>query len=78
MLLIRYLRRASLPYGIGLWAFTFPLGAFTVATLQLARAWHTTTLEWAGAALFLSLLGFWLLVTTRTLRAIATGEAWRR
>jgi tellurite resistance protein TehA-like permease len=78
MLLIRDLRRGSLPYGVGLWAFTFPLGAYTVATIQLARAWHTTTLEWAGAALFLSLLAFWLLVTTRTLHAIANGDAWQR
>jgi C4-dicarboxylate transporter/malic acid transport protein len=78
VLLIRYLRRGGLPYGVGLWAFTFPLGAYTVATLQLARAWHTTPLEWAGAALFLCLLGFWLVVATRTLRAIRTGQAWQR
>ena len=78
LLLIRYLRHGGLPYSIGFWAFTFPLGAYTAATLQLARTWHTTPLEWAGAALFLSLLGIWLLVTTRTLRAIATGEAWQR
>jgi tellurite resistance protein TehA-like permease len=78
MLLIRYPRRGSLPYGVGLWTFTFPLGAYTVATLQLARAWHTTALEWAGAALFLFLLAFWLLVTTRTVHAIANGDAWQR
>ena len=78
LLLIRYLRHGGLPYSIGLWAFTFPLGAYTAATLQLARTWHTTPLKWVGAALFLTLLGVWLLVTTRTLRAIATNEAWRR
>ena len=78
LLLIRYLRHGGLPYSIGLWAFTFPLGAYTAATIQLARTWHTTPLEWAGAALFLSLLGVWLLVTTRTLHAITTGEAWQR
>ncbi len=77
-LLIRYLRTGGVPYTIGMWAFTFPLGAYTVATVQLARAWHTTPVEWAGAALFLTLLGFWLLVTARTMRAIRTGHAWQR
>jgi tellurite resistance protein TehA-like permease len=54
-----------------------PLGAFTVATLTLTRAWHLALLEWAGTALFLLLAAFWLTVTARTLRAVRTGEAWR-
>ena len=29
--------RLLLPYGLGWWGFTFPLGAFTAATLALAR-----------------------------------------
>jgi C4-dicarboxylate transporter/malic acid transport protein len=78
LLLIGYLRRDRLPYGIGLWAFTFPLGAYTVATLQLARTWQTDPLEWVGVALYLLLLSFWLVVATRTVRAIRTGEAWVR
>ena len=77
VLLAGYLRHGPLPYGLGWWAFTFPLGAFTVATLTLARAWHLTLLEWAGAALFILLAAFWLTVTARTLRAVRTGEAWR-
>jgi C4-dicarboxylate transporter/malic acid transport protein len=76
VLLADYLRHGPLPYGLGWWAFTFPLGAFTVATLTLARAWHLTLLEWAGAALFILLAAFWLTVTARTLRALRTGEAW--
>ena len=78
ILLARYLRHGRLPYGIGLWAFTFPLGAYTVATLQLARSWPSHPLEWAAAALLLLLAGFWATVTTSTLRAIATGQAWQR
>jgi C4-dicarboxylate transporter/malic acid transport protein len=78
LLLARYLRRGPLPFGVGLWGLTFPLGAYTVATLQLARSWPTGALEWAAAALFLALVGLWLLVTTRTLAAIRTGEAWQR
>lgn len=54
-----------------------PLGAYTVATLTLARTWHLAALEWAGAGLFVLLALFWLLVATRTLGAAWTGEAWR-
>ena len=74
VLLAGYLRHGPLPYGLGWWAFTFPLGAFTVATLTLARAWHLTVLEWAGAALFILLAAFWLTVTARTLRALAPAK----
>jgi C4-dicarboxylate transporter/malic acid transport protein len=78
ILLIRYLRRGRLPYGVGLWAFAFPVGAYTVATLQLARSWHTGTLEWIGAVLFLLLAASWLVVGASTLRAIRSGAAWGR
>ena len=77
MLLIHYLRSGPLPYGVGWWAFTFPLGAYTVATLAVARAWNLGAVEWAGAGLFVVLCGFWLLVVVRTLRALRTGQMWR-
>jgi C4-dicarboxylate transporter/malic acid transport protein len=78
LLLARYLRRGGLAYGVGLWAFTFPLGAYTAATLQLARSWPTHPLEWVAAGLFVLLVAFWLTVTARTLQAIRSGTAWRR
>ena len=78
LLLIRYLRHGGLPFSVGLWAFTFPLGAYTVATLLLARTWHTAALEWMGAVLFLALVAFWVIVSTRTARAIHSGQAWQR
>jgi C4-dicarboxylate transporter/malic acid transport protein len=78
LLLLRYLRRGRLPFGVGLWAFTFPLGAYAVATLQLARSWPSHPLEWGAAALFILLAGFWCSVAGGTLNAIRTGEAWRR
>jgi C4-dicarboxylate transporter/malic acid transport protein len=77
-LLARYLRRGRLPFGVGLWAFTFPLGAYTVATLQLARSWPTHPLEWAAAGLLLLLATFWLAVAAGTLNAVRTGRAWQR
>ena len=77
LLLAHYLRSGPLPYGIGWWSFTFPLGAYTVATLTLARAWSLSGLDWAGAALFVLLGLFWLTVAGRTIWAVRTGEAWR-
>jgi tellurite resistance protein TehA-like permease len=78
LLLRRYLRGGGLPYGIGWWAFTFPLGAYTVDTLTLARMWKVDAMEWLGVLLFLLLAVFWSVVTARTLIGVRTGEAWRR
>ena len=77
-LLIRYLRAGGVPFHLGWWAFTFPLGAYTVATITLARAWQSTVLEALGALLYLALVAFWVLVTSRTLAATRTGTVWRR
>lgn len=77
VLLIYYLRRGPFPYGIGWWGFTFPLGAYSVATLTLARSWGLSGLEDAGAALFVLLVIFWLIVVAGTLLALKSGEIWR-
>lgn len=78
LLLRRYLRVGGLPYGIGWWAFIFPIGAYTVDTLNLARFWKVDAMEWLGALLFLLLGAFWLVVTARTLIGIRSGEVWKR
>ncbi len=78
LLLGRYLVRGGLPYGIGWWAFTFPVGAYTVDTLTLGRVFSVGAIEWLGVLLFLLLAVFWLVVTVRTLIGMRTGEAWRR
>ena len=77
-LLVRYLRTGPLPFGLGWWAFTFPLGAFTVATLTIARVWDTAALEVFGAALYTGLVAFWILVTANTLRGLRNGQVWKR
>ena len=77
-LLGTYLRRGRLPYGLGWWAFTFPLGAYTASTLALARAWDAGALEALTAILFVGLCVFWVVVATRTLGAVRSGAMWRR
>jgi C4-dicarboxylate transporter/malic acid transport protein len=78
LLLRKYLRTSGLPYGIGWWAFTFPLGAYTVDTLTLARAWKVNALDWLGSLFFVLLMAFWVVVTFRTFAGMRSGEAWRR
>ena len=78
LLLAGYLRRGRLPFGIGWWAFTFPLGAYTAATLALARVWGSGLLEGLAVLLFVALVAFWLVVTAGTMGALRTGTAWSR
>ena len=78
LLLAHYLRVGRLPFSVGWWAFTFPLGAYAAATLALARAWQSGFLEGFAAALFALLVFFSVVVSLGTLRAIRSGEAWAR
>lgn len=78
VLLVAYLRRGPLPYGLGWWAFTFPLGAFTASTLALARASEAAAVEALAVILFLALVVAWAIVSAGTLRAVRSGVAWRR
>lgn len=74
-LLVRYLRAGAVPFHLGWWAFVFPLGAYTVATLTLARTWQLPALEVLAALLYLALVGCWVVVTGRTVAAVRTGTA---
>jgi C4-dicarboxylate transporter/malic acid transport protein len=77
-LLARYLQMGRWPFGVGLWAFTFPLGAYTALTTAIARALNLSVLEWTGAALFIALAVLWVAVSLRTLAAVVTRKAWSR
>ena len=65
--------RHGMPFNLGWWAFTFPLGVYTLATMALARVTHLEFFSIAGSVLALSLAGFWLLVATRTLHGVWFG-----
>lgn len=68
---IRYLRE-GLPFNIGWWGFTFPLGVFSLATINLANQTQLNFLRVFGALLVALLAVFWAVVSLRT----ALG-AWR-
>ena len=62
----RYLRE-GMPFNIGWWGFTFPLGVYAVATLALARQTHLQFIQITGVGLVVFLTLFWLTIFTRTL-----------
>jgi tellurite resistance protein TehA-like permease len=67
----RYLRE-GMPFNIGWWGFTFPLGVYSVAVLALARQTGIEAIAIIGGALVLCLAAFWLTIAARTLHG-----AWR-
>lgn len=71
-------RSSTLPYGMGWWAFTVPLGAFTASTLALGRGWQAGALEALAVSFILTLVVAWAVVSVSTLCAVRSGAAWRR
>jgi C4-dicarboxylate transporter/malic acid transport protein len=69
---IRYLRE-GLPFNLGWWGFTFPLGVYTLATLALARMTQFQLFAIIGGGLVICLAIFWMIVAIRTFEG-----AWRR
>ncbi len=65
--------RNGLPFNMGWWGFTFPLGVYAVATLRLSAILPIPAIAHAGAALVAMLACVWLIVSVRTLRG-----AWDR
>lgn len=67
-----YLRR-GMPFNLGWWGFTFPLGVYSLATLALGRATHLSFFTVAGGVLVLCLTGSWAVVASRTAREALSG-----
>lgn len=73
LITLRYVRE-GLPFNMGWWAFTFPIGVFSVATLALARMTGLDLFQDFGAFFVVLLACFWLIVTGRTLHGIYHGH----
>ncbi len=62
---LSYLRQ-GLPFNMGWWGFTFPLGVFTLATYALAPQTGMSIFTTLGALLTAALAAFWGVVMART------------
>ena len=66
--------RDGIPFNLGWWGFTFPLGVYSLATLRLGNVLHLTFFEIAGCALVALLVMMWLIVGRKTLIGAYRGE----
>ena len=71
LITIRYFRH-GVPFNLGWWGFTFPVGVYALATLKLGSVLQLGFFNKMGVALVILLALMWLMVATRTLRG-----AWR-
>ncbi|MGX1176344.1 TDT family transporter [Pseudomonas sp. R151218B TE3479] len=69
----RYLR-GGIPFNLGWWGFTFPLGVFALTTLKLADLLKLDFFSAFGGVLVAMLAVMWLIVGRRTLLGAWHGE----
>jgi C4-dicarboxylate transporter/malic acid transport protein len=69
----RYLR-VGIPFNLGWWGFTFPLGVYSLATLKLASILNLTFFSAFGCVLVVLLVVMWLIVAKRTVQGAWRGE----
>ncbi|WP_308388480.1 TDT family transporter [Acidithiobacillus sp. AMEEHan] len=73
---LRYLRE-GLPFNMGWWGFTFPLGVFNAATYLLADKTGFWVFQPLGAAFTILLAFFWTIVTRKSFLGMWTGRLFR-
>ncbi|UYF71672.1 TDT family transporter [Acinetobacter ursingii] len=66
--------RQGIPFNLGWWGLTFPLGVFILALQQLALQLQWSSLMVIVHGLMMLLLGLWGLVTLKTIRGAYTGQ----
>jgi C4-dicarboxylate transporter/malic acid transport protein len=73
LITVRYLR-AGIPFNLGWWGFTFPLGVYSLATLKLGSTLNLTFFSVFGCVLVAMLAVMWLIVSKRTVQGAWRGE----
>ena len=68
--------RKRLPFNLGWWAFTFPVGVLTAGTDALYAQTHAHIFAIASVALLALLATMWSLVAVRTARGVSLVDAW--
>lgn len=67
---------ARLPFSLSWWGFTFPLAAWTIATIVLGGAWDSGLLAGIGWAATATLVILWAYVSVRTISGVRRGSIW--
>ncbi len=73
LITVRYFR-SGIPFNLGWWGFTFPLGVYALATLRLGDLLHLSFFDVAGCVLVVMLALMWLIVGARTVKGAYRGE----
>jgi C4-dicarboxylate transporter/malic acid transport protein len=73
LITVRYLRD-GIPFNLGWWGFTFPLGVYSLATLKLASTLNLMFFSVVGTLLVMLLAVMWLIVGKRTVQGAWRGE----
>ena len=66
-----------MPFSPGWWGMTFPVGTLVLGSTMLGRSSHHAIFTWAGAALYLFLLGTWSVCAISSLLAVCHQRALR-
>lgn len=66
--------KQGIPFNLGWWGLTFPLGVFTLAILTLAHQLHTDFLLHIGYGFAVILFALWILVSLKTVQGIYKGS----
>lgn len=69
--------RAGLPFTLGWWSLTFPLGTVVTGTSGLAAATGATVFTLTAPLLYAALVAAWVVVGARTVGGVATGRLLR-
>ncbi|OAQ61096.2 sulfite transporter Ssu1 [Pochonia chlamydosporia 170] len=72
--IISIIKYRRIPFNIGWWGLTFPMGVWTSATLSLGNEMSSTFFSYLGTAMSCVVALLWLLVTVFTLRGAFTGR----
>ncbi|MGO4452146.1 TDT family transporter [Phyllobacterium sp. TAF24] len=73
MITIRYFRN-GVPFNLGWWGYTFPLGVYAVATLRLGHIFPVASIAVFAEILVAALALIWLVVAARTVRGVWLGQ----
>lgn len=64
----------DLPFNLGWWGLTFPLGVFTLAVLNLGHQLHVSFIVNTGLAFAAILMMLWVIVMAKTLKGMYQGH----